>query len=168
MTPVNQWHTTASTTTYCSTLTALSYIPEVESGFLLVVVSSFTSFTFFCISNIINSLFVSWSWRTVCFFTVPYAASRRRMFLDGCWVLPFAWMITIGLLVLVLSNWIGASVSSEILLMPFEDVWIEATYVCVFVFVLGGLRGSRWFLAKLSLMMFPYDTVKAYHVSTSI
>ena len=32
---------------YCATLTVVSYITEVESGFLLVVVSSFPSFTFF-------------------------------------------------------------------------------------------------------------------------
>ena len=75
-------------------------------------------------------------------------------------------MITIGSLVLVESNLIGASMSSEILLMPFEYVWVEATHACVFVIVLGGIRGARWVLAKLFLMMFPADTVKASHVST--
>ena len=42
---------------------------------------------------------------------------------------------------------------------------MEATHACVFVIMLGGLRGSRSVLAKLSLMMSPYDNVKASHVS---
>ena len=75
-------------------------------------------------------------------------------------------MITIGLLVLVTYNLIGASVSSEILLMTFEEFWTEATHACIFVIMLGGLRGSRCVLAKLSLMMLPDDTLKASHVST--
>ena len=48
------------------------------------------------------------------------------MFLDGCLVLLFDWMIIIGLLVFVVNNLIGTSVSSEIRLMYFEDVWMEA------------------------------------------
>ena len=52
-------------------------------------------------------------------------------------------MITIGLLVLVTSNLIGENVSYAILLMTFEDVWMEATHACVFVIMLDGLRGSR-------------------------
>ena len=91
----------------------------------------------------------------------------ERIFLGDCLVLPFAWMITIGTLVLVTCNLIGASASSEILLIPFEEVWTEATYACVFVITLGGIRGGRLVLAKLSLMMLSYDTVKASHVSTS-
>ena len=75
-------------------------------------------------------------------------------------------MITIGSLVLVVSILIGASVSSVIWLVPFEDVWMEATHACVFVIMLGGLRGSRWVLAKLSLMILPADNVKASYVST--
>ena len=50
--------------------------------------------------------------------------------------------------------------------MAFEDVWTEATHACVFVIMLGVLRGGRRVLAKLSLMMLPDDTVKAPHVST--
>ena len=75
-------------------------------------------------------------------------------------------MITIELLVLAMSYLIGASVSSAILLMTFEDYWMEATHACVFVTMLGGMKGSRRVLAKLSLMMFPDDTVKDLHVST--
>ena len=56
--------------------------------------------------------------------------------------------------------------SSAILVIPFEEVWTEATHACVFGISLGGLRGGRLFLAKLSLMMLPDDTVKASHVST--
>ena len=65
------------------------------------------------------------------------------MFLNGFGVLPFARMITIGSLVFFTCKLIGASVSSEIRLMNFEDVWTEATHACVFVIMLGGLRGSR-------------------------
>ena len=88
------------------------------------------------------------------------------MFLDGCRVIPFARRITIGSLVLVVSNLICASVSYEISLMPFEDVFIEATHACVFFIVLVGLRGSRLVLAKLSLIILSADTMKASHVST--
>ena len=49
-------------------------------------------------------------------------------------------MITIVSLVLLNCNLIGASVSSTISLMPFEDVWTEATHACVFVIMLGVLR----------------------------
>ena len=48
------------------------------------------------------------------------------MFLDGCQVLPFCHIFTIGSLVLVVSNLIGANVSSAILLVPFEYVCMEA------------------------------------------
>ena len=74
--------------------------------------------------------------------------------------------MTIGLLILVVSNLIGASVSYVICLMTFEDVWMEATHACVFVIMLGGLRGSRRVLAKLYLIMLQDDTMKASHVST--
>ena len=55
--------------------------------------------------------------------------------------------------------------SSEIQLVPFEEVWTEATIACVFFIVLGGLRGSRRVLEKLSTMMLPDDTLKAYNAS---
>ena len=77
-------------------------------------------------------------------------------------------MISIGSLILVTCNLIGASVSSIIRLMPFEEVWKEATHVCVFFIMLSGLRGSRRVLEKLYLMMLPDDTVKASRVSTRI
>ena len=64
------------------------------------------------------------------------------MFLDGFQVLSFTRMITIGLLVLVVSNLIGESVSYEILLIPFEEFWMEATHACVFVIMLGGMMWS--------------------------
>ena len=48
--------------------------------------------------------------------------------------------------------------------MPFEGFWMKATHACVFVFVLGGMKGGSWVLVKLSLMLFPADTVKASHV----
>ena len=67
----------ADTCLHCSTLTSVSYIPEVESGFLLVLASSFASFTFLLLSIIIVSLLISWIWRTVRFCTVSYAAARR-------------------------------------------------------------------------------------------
>ena len=91
---------------------------------------------------------------TVWFFIVSYNATRRIVFLDGCRVTTSDRMITIGSLVLVVSNWIGASVSSAIWLIPF------------IVFMLGGLRESRRVLAKLSLMLFLDYTVKASHVLT--
>ena len=123
-------------------------------------------FTFFCLSIIINYLFIYWRGGIFCFCTVSYNAAWRRIFLDGCWVIKLARMITIGSLVLVTWNLIGASVSSTIWLMTFEDVWMENTHACVFVIMLWGLRGSIRVLSNLSLMMFPADTVKAYHVST--
>ena len=110
--------------------------------------SYFISFTFFCLITIVNSFFIYRRGRTVWFRSASYATARRRMFLGGCWVLPFARRITTGSLVLVVSTLTGASVSSAIWLMPFEDVWVEATHACVFVFMLGGLSGSRWVLAK--------------------
>ena len=72
------------------------------------------------------------------------------------------------MLVLVVINLIGASVSSVIWLMYFEDVWMEATHACVFVIMLGGLRWVRLVLAKLSLVVLPADTVNSSHVSLSI
>ena len=51
-------------------------------------------------------------------------------------------MITIGSLVLIVGNLIGEIVSSAILFVYFEDVWMEATHACVFVIILGGLRES--------------------------
>ena len=74
-------------------------------------------------------------------------------------------MITIGSLVIVTYNLIGASVYYAILLMHFEEFCTEAIHACVFVIVLGGLKGSRLVLAKLPLMMLPDYTVKASHVS---
>ena len=50
--------------------------------------------------------------------------------------------------------------------MPFEEVWKEATHACVFFIMLGVLRGGRLVLSKLSLIMFPDDTMKDSHVST--
>ena len=67
----------SATFLHWSNLAALRYIPNYELGFILVLVSSFASFTFFCWSIIIVSLFISWRGRTVCFHTVSYAASRR-------------------------------------------------------------------------------------------
>ena len=87
------------------------------------------------------------------------------MFINGCRVPPLAQSITIGSLALVVTNLICANVSSTISLIPFEDVWIEDTYACVFVIILGGQRGGRRVLEKLSLMMFPADTVNDSHVS---
>ena len=153
---------------HCDRLTSVRHIPKVESWFLLVAASSFSSFIFFWLSIIINYLFISWRVMTVRFRTASYASDRRRISLYCCWMLPFAWMVTIGLLVLVVSNLIGASVSFEILLVPFEYFWMEATHDCIFVIMLGGIRGGRWILANLSLMMFLADSVKVYHeVSTS-
>ena len=57
-------------------------------------------------------------------------------------------MITTGSLVLVTCNLIGESLSYAILLMPYEDVWTEATHAGVFVIMLGGIRGSVSVLAK--------------------
>ena len=131
----------SATCLHCAILRAVRYIPKVESGFLLVAASSFSSFTFLYLSIIINSLFISWIERKFRFYTVPYAAVQRRMFLDCSWILSFALITTIGLLVLVVINLIGASVSSVILLIPFEDVWMEAIHACVFVIMLGALRG---------------------------
>ena len=44
----------SATCIHCATLTAVRYILKVELGFLLVVVSPFNSFPFFCSSTIIN------------------------------------------------------------------------------------------------------------------
>ena len=156
----------SATCLHCTTLTEVRYITEVRSGFLLAMVSSFISYTLFFLSIIINYLFMYWRGREVCFCAVSYAASQRRTFLDGCLVLPFTRITTIGLLVLFISNLICAHVSSAIWLMPFEYFWIEATYACIFFIMLVGLRGSRWVLYKPSLMMLPADTLKASHAST--
>ena len=80
---------------------------DLESGLLLLAVSLFAVFTFLFI---ISSLFIFLRVRRVSFCTVLYTAARRRMFLDGCQVLPFARMITIGLLLLVTCNLLGVSV----------------------------------------------------------
>ena len=154
----------AATCLYCATLTAVRYITKFEWGFILVLASSFISFTFFCLIIIIVSLFISWRDRIVLFCNVSYAAAWRIIFFGDCWVLPFARIITIGLLGLVTCNSIGASVSYVILSMPFGDVWTEAKHAYAFVIMLGGPRGSRWVLAKISLVMFPDDTVKYSHV----
>ena len=66
----------------------------------------------------------------------------EKIFLDGCWLLPFARMITIGSLVLVVRNLIGASVPSEIWLMNFADVWMEATHACVSFHRVGSNEGG--------------------------
>ena len=102
--------------------------------------------------------------RKVCFHTVSYATAKRKMFLDGCQLLPVFRRIITGSLVLVVSNLIGAIMSSEISLMPFEDFFMEAKHACVFVIMLGGMRGGRCVLAKLSLMMLPDDTLKSSHL----
>ena len=81
-------------------------------------------FALFRLSIIINSLFISWRVSKVWFSTVPYNDPQRRMFLDGYWVTPFAWIITTWSLVFVVSNLIGVSVSSAIWFLPFEDVWV--------------------------------------------
>ena len=49
-----------------------------------------------------------------------------------------------------------------------DNFWrfLEDTHACVFVIFLVWLRDSRLVLEKLSLMMFPDDTLKYYHVST--
>ena len=119
---------------------------SVISGFLLVVASLFASFIFFCLNIIINYLLISWRGGAVCFRTVSYAAARKIMFLSCCWIVPFNRVITIEFLVLVTWNLIDASVSSEIWLMNFEDVWMKATHACVFVIMMGGLSGGRWVL----------------------
>ena len=80
-------------------------------------------FAFFCLSIIIIYFSNSWRGRTILWRTVSYTNTRRRMFLGFCRVLPFSRMITIGSLVLVVSNLKDATVSSEIILMPFEYVW---------------------------------------------
>ena len=49
--------------------------------------------------------------------------------------------------------------------MPFEDFWAEATHAYVFFIMLSGMRGGRLVLVKLSLMMFPADTVKASDIN---
>ena len=128
-------------------------------------VYQFYYFSLFFLSTIINYFLIFWRERTVSFRTVSYDASRIRMFIDGCRVLPFVQRMAILALVLVVSNWIGAGVSSAIWLMPFEYVWMGDTHACVILFMLGGLRGGRIFLVLLSLMMFPYDTLNYFRVS---
>ena len=54
---------------------------------------------------------------------------------------------------LVISNLIGASVSSAILLMTFEEFWTEATHACVFVIMLVGIRGEYMSFSEAV----PYD-----------
>ena len=84
----------SATSMNCSTLTAVRYIPKIESGFLLDA-SSFTNATFFYCSIIMHYLFISWIGRTFCLLTESYAAAWRIIFLDDCCV-PFARRKTIG------------------------------------------------------------------------
>ena len=60
----------SATCLYCTTLTATRYISKAGAGFLLVVVYSFSSFTLFFLSIIINYLFIYWRGRTSLFQTV--------------------------------------------------------------------------------------------------
>ena len=58
--------------------------------------------------------------------------------------------------------------SSAILVMPFEDFWMESTHSSIFVFILGGIRGGSRVLTEMSLMLLPDYTVKDSHVLTRI
>ena len=62
-------------------------------------------------------------------------------------------MVTIGSLVLVTCNLIGASMSSSIWYMPFEEVWAETTHACVFFYHVGWAKGELTSLGEA----FPYD-----------
>ena len=66
----------------------------------------------------------------------------------------------------------GEIVWREILLiysaLDTEDTWTEAAHAWVFVVKSGGLREGRFFLTKLSLTIFPSDTLKAPHASTKM
>ena len=90
------------------------------------------------------------------------------MFLEDC-CLPFARRKTIGSSVLVTCTSIGATVWRDILLiysaLDPEDTWLEAAHAWVFCTKSIGLRGCRIVFAKLSLMMFPSETLKVYYAS---
>ena len=50
-----------------------------------------------------------------------------------------------------------------------DTFWIclDGDYTCLCIFIrLDGLRGKRWVLANISLMMLTDDTMEAFHVST--
>ena len=70
----------SSTCIHYYTLTAIGFIPEIESGLLIVLVSYFSCFTLFFLGITINSLLISWRGRTVRFRTVSYATVRRIFF----------------------------------------------------------------------------------------
>ena len=76
-----------------------------------------------------------WRGMTVCFWTVSYASARIIMFLDGCWILPFSCMITIGFLVLILilrSNWCLLKIlygSYTCLYICYHVGWDEGKYM---------------------------------------
>ena len=49
-----------------------------------------------------------------------------------------------------------------------EGTWMEAGHVWVFVVKSGGLKGGRFLFAKLSLINFPADILKAPHAPTKM
>ena len=108
---------------------------------------------------------------TVCFLAASYYTDQRIMSLDDCCV-TFARRTTIGLSVMVTCNSIGATSCNDISLISSalgpEDTWMEAAHSWVFVVKSGGLKGGSFVLPKLSLMMFPSDTLKASHALTKM
>ena len=134
----------SSTSLRCTTLAAVSYIPELESGFIMEV-SSFSNLTFFWFIMAMNYFFISWIGMTVIFLTVSYDAAQRIMLLDDCWV-PFSRRTTIGSSVLVTCNLIGATIWYDILFisstLASEDTCMEAAHDWVFVVKFGRISGG--------------------------
>ena len=52
--------------------------------------------------------------------------------------------------------------------LDLEDTWMEAVHAWVSVVKSGGLRGGSFFFAKLSLVHFPTDILKAPHAPTKM
>ena len=67
---------------------------------------------------------------------------------------------------------IGETVRRDILLiyssLDPEDTWIHSSHAWVSVVKLEGMRGDRFVLTKLYLIVFPDYSLKAFHASTKM
>ena len=65
---------------YCATLVVVRWIPELESGFFLMVTALY-NLTFLCFIISVYSLFASWIGMKVCFLKVSYDADQATIYI---------------------------------------------------------------------------------------
>ena len=129
------------------------------------MVSSFARFNFFCLSIIINSIFIS-QIRMIFSFALCHTLPPREDF--------YGWLLNTtihsddhlrvaGPCRKQLNRW------KCVFCNLIDAFWIclDEGYTCLCIFImLGWMKGSRLVLSNVSLMMLPADTVKDSHVST--